>query len=67
MMNSKVGYVYLLDDACHIRWAGSGNAEPSEIESLNNGLERLIEEKQKQKQQEALARPADAKPRVVAT
>ncbi|KAL1973631.1 hypothetical protein VTN31DRAFT_6266 [Thermomyces dupontii] len=65
MMNSKVGYVYLLDDACHIRWAGSGNAEPSEIESLNNGLERLIEEKRKQTRLEAEARPADAKPRVV--
>jgi ATPase complex subunit ATP10 len=47
MLNSKVGYVYLLDDACHIRWAGSGPAELSETESLNNGIRRLVEEKRK--------------------
>lgn len=47
MMNSKVGYVYLLDDDCRIRWAGSGPAEKSEVEVLNNGIKRLIEEKRK--------------------
>jgi len=47
MLNSKVGYVYLLDDYGHIRWAGSGSAEPTELESLNTGLLRLIEEKKK--------------------
>ncbi|KAJ5379436.1 hypothetical protein N7509_012555 [Penicillium cosmopolitanum] len=45
MMNSKVGYVYLVDDACRIRWAGSGPAEPVELETLNNGLQKLIAEK----------------------
>lgn len=45
MMNSKVGYVYLVDDACRIRWAGSGPAEPEELETLNNGLQKLIAEK----------------------
>jgi len=45
MMNSKVGYVYLVDDACRIRWAGSGPAEPEELETLNNGLQKLITEK----------------------
>lgn len=52
MMNSKVGYVYLLDDACHIRWAGSGPAESSETDSLNNGIRRLIEEKRKRLESE---------------
>ncbi|KAF3393520.1 Mitochondrial ATPase complex subunit ATP10 [Talaromyces pinophilus] len=47
MLNSKVGYVYLLDDYGHIRWAGSGSADPAERDSLNAGLLRLIEEKKK--------------------
>jgi mitochondrial ATPase complex subunit ATP10 len=45
MMNSKVGYIYLVDDDCRIRWAGSGPAQKMEIESLNSGLRKLIEEK----------------------
>ncbi|KAL2011602.1 hypothetical protein VTN00DRAFT_4320 [Thermoascus crustaceus] len=45
MMNSKVGYIYLLDDSCRIRWAGSGPAEEAEMEALNNNLRRLVEEK----------------------
>ncbi|KAJ5382939.1 ATPase assembly factor ATP10 mitochondria [Penicillium concentricum] len=45
MMNSKVGYVYLVDSECRIRWAGSGPAEASELEGLNAGLRKLIEEK----------------------
>ncbi|WEW61633.1 Mitochondrial ATPase complex subunit atp10 [Emydomyces testavorans] len=49
VMNGKVGYVYLLDDACRIRWAGSSVATPVEMESLNNGLRRLIEEKRRTK------------------
>lgn len=45
MMNSKVGYVYLVDSHCRIRWAGCGPAEASELETLNNGLAKLIAEK----------------------
>lgn len=45
MMNSKVGYVYLVDSECRIRWAGSGPADASELEGLNAGLRKLIEEK----------------------
>lgn len=44
LLNSKVGYVYLLDGACRIRWAGSGIAEGDEKEGLVKGLRRLIEE-----------------------
>ncbi|OGM47540.1 F1F0 ATP synthase assembly protein Atp10 [Aspergillus bombycis] len=44
MMNSKVGYVYLLDENCRIRWAGSGSAEEHELEALNNGIRKLIQE-----------------------
>ena len=45
MMNSRVGYVYLLDENCRIRWAGSGPAEESELAGLNNGVRKLIEER----------------------
>lgn len=49
MLNSKVGYVYLLDDYARIRWAGSGSADQAERDSLNAGLLRLIEEKKKRR------------------
>ncbi|PYH88688.1 hypothetical protein BO71DRAFT_453923 [Aspergillus ellipticus CBS 707.79] len=45
MMNGKVGYVYLLDENCRIRWAGSGPAEEGELEGLNNGIKRLVQER----------------------
>jgi ATPase complex subunit ATP10 len=43
-LNSNVGYVYLLDAECRIRWAGSGHAWPGERESLNAGIRRLYAE-----------------------
>lgn len=45
MMNSKVGYVYLVDSECRIRWAGSGPANAAELEGLNAGVRKLVEEK----------------------
>lgn len=45
MMNTKVGYVYLVDSHCRIRWAGSGPAEAAELQTLNNGLAKLLAEK----------------------
>lgn len=44
LLNSKVGYVYLLDGECKIRWAGSGVAEGDEKESLAKATKRLLEE-----------------------
>ena len=44
LLNSQVGYVYLLDPECRIRWAGSGYAWPGEVDSLNAGIKRLLEE-----------------------
>ncbi|KAJ5587674.1 uncharacterized protein N7459_003439 [Penicillium hispanicum] len=55
VMNNFVGYVYLLDAECRIRWAGSGPAEPSEIEILNAGVQKLIAE-QKALESETRAR-----------
>jgi ATPase complex subunit ATP10 len=42
LWNSKVGYVYLLDENCRIRWAGSGDAEPGEKMALDRGIARLV-------------------------
>lgn len=42
LLNSKVGYTYLLDADCRIRWAGSGPSEAHERESLIKSLHRLL-------------------------
>lgn len=44
LLNEKVGYVYLVDSDCKIRWAGSADAEPSERESMVKGLRKLVQE-----------------------
>ena len=44
LLNEKVGYVYLVDSDCKIRWAGSADAEPAEQESMVKGLRKLIQE-----------------------
>ncbi|KAI1006834.1 hypothetical protein K3495_g1393 [Podosphaera aphanis] len=44
LLNSKVGYIYLLDGECRIRWAGSGYCEGSEKEDLVRGVTKLIED-----------------------
>jgi ATPase complex subunit ATP10 len=44
LLNGRVGYVYLLDQNCKIRWAGSADAEGTEKEDLTRGLRRLIDE-----------------------
>lgn len=44
MWNSKVGYVYLVDKECRIRWAGNGYAQPQEKESLVRCVRRLVAE-----------------------
>lgn len=47
LLNSKVGYVYLLDRECRIRWAGSGIALPDERSGLVKGLRRLLDDQRK--------------------
>ena len=49
LLNSMVGYVYLLDGNCRIRWAGSGVSEGDEKNWLVRGARRLIEEAKEQK------------------
>lgn len=43
MVNGKIGYVYLVDERCRIRWAGSGDAGPGEREGLVGCVRRLVE------------------------
>lgn len=40
--NKIVGYVYLVDKNCKIRWAGTGLAFPEEVESLRTATEVLL-------------------------
>ncbi|KAL7273023.1 Mitochondrial ATPase complex subunit atp10 [Rhizina undulata] len=44
LWNSKVGYVYLIDTNCRIRWAGSGRADPEEKAAMIRGVEKLVAE-----------------------
>lgn len=56
MLNTKVGYTYLVDHHCRIRWAGSGTGHPDEVEGLTKGLARLVDEIKRD-----AARPAAAR------
>ncbi|PNY25966.1 ATPase assembly factor ATP10, mitochondria [Tolypocladium capitatum] len=56
LLNSKVGYTYLVDHHCRIRWAGSGPSHPDERDGLARGLARLVEEINRD-----AARPATAR------
>ncbi|KAG9387216.1 F1F0 ATP synthase assembly protein Atp10 [Pyrenophora tritici-repentis] len=46
LLNGRVGYVYLVDQDCKIRWAGSGDAEGTEMEDMNKGFAKMIAEAQ---------------------
>lgn len=43
LLNGRVGYVYVVDEECRIRWAGSGDAEGTEMQDMNKGFKKLIE------------------------
>lgn len=61
LLNSQVGYVYLLDTDCRIRWAGSGHAWEGETKSLNAGVQRLVQEAREHKVSvETPVAPSDA-------
>ncbi|KAI1466851.1 ATP10 protein-domain-containing protein [Daldinia caldariorum] len=44
LLNRSVGYVYLLDGDCRIRWAGSGPSEDHERDGLVKAVQRLLDE-----------------------
>jgi mitochondrial ATPase complex subunit ATP10 len=62
-LNSQVGYVYLLDTECRIRWAGSGHAWKGEVEWLNMGIKRLVEEAKERKRVEGRSKTLASVPK----
>lgn len=66
VLNDKVGYVYLVDPSCRIRWAASARAEGDELTSLNQGLRRLIREASNPNQDKETIRLEDAVAEVLA-
>jgi len=61
VLNSKVGYTYLVDHNCRIRWAGSGDAEPAECEGLVKGMQRILDEMRNENIDENYVRRTAAK------
>ncbi len=57
LLNAKVGYVYLLDGDCKIRWAGSGVAQPEEREGLVRGVRRLMEDLKRRQSTSEISAP----------
>jgi mitochondrial ATPase complex subunit ATP10 len=43
VMNNSVGYVFLVDEDCKIRWSACAQASPEEKDSLINGITSMIE------------------------
>ena len=48
MFNSQIGYVYLLDSECRVRWACCAEALPEEKRGMVRGIGRLSKEFKKQ-------------------
>jgi ATPase complex subunit ATP10 len=67
VMNSKAGYIYLVDGECRIRWAGSGGAEGGEREAFEKGVRKLIEERKKNAESRTAAKNGKGKVKVVDT
>lgn len=44
MMNDKIGYIFIVDEQCKIRWAACADANEDEKRALCSGLRRLAEE-----------------------
>jgi ATPase complex subunit ATP10 len=57
LLNTKVGYIYVLDGQCRIRWAGSGNSSVEENDGLVRAVRRLIENSKTQKEKTTLPLP----------
>lgn len=53
LLNDKVGFVYLVDEDCKIRWAGSADAEEGERERMAKSLRKLVQEARSPKEKRA--------------
>ncbi|EXJ58696.1 hypothetical protein A1O7_06125 [Cladophialophora yegresii CBS 114405] len=60
-LNSQVGYVYLVDSSCKIRWAGSAYAWDGEVDGLNAAVQRLLQEEETLGQASSKPLPSSAK------
>ena len=60
LLNSKVGYTYLVDHHCRIRWAASATGHPIEVEGLNKGIAKLADDIRKEAQLPSSAREKPA-------
>jgi mitochondrial ATPase complex subunit ATP10 len=49
LLNSKVGYTYVVDHKCRIRWAGSGPSQPQERLGLVKAVQRVLVEMEKER------------------
>lgn len=47
MVNKHVGYVYLVDEMCRVRWAGCADAKEEEAKALENCAGVLLERLEK--------------------
>ena len=65
LLNSQVGYVYLLDSDCRIRWAGSGHAWKGEVPGLNGAIKRLVQEERNLHTNRAVPKPGPYEARTV--
>lgn len=66
LLNSKVGYTYLVDHNCRVRWAGSGDAESDEKEGLVKGVQRILDEMTKEGVRKNYVRKTAAVPQLKA-
>lgn len=61
LTNKHIGYVFLVDGDCKIRWAGCGMARPEESAALRNCTRVLLgREKQRQEAGAKLAASANS-------
>ena len=66
MLNDKGGHVYLVDQECRIRWAGSAEAEEKERASLVEGLKRLVKEARTPREKRVRVDPVERKEKLEA-
>ncbi|KAF3918421.1 hypothetical protein ABW21_db0200404 [Orbilia brochopaga] len=60
MLNERIGFVYVVDAACRIRWAGCAEASEQERAGLKSALERMVLEERARR--EAIAKQQQKQP-----
>jgi mitochondrial ATPase complex subunit ATP10 len=60
MNSTRIGYVYLVDEKCRIRWAGCADAMKEEAHALETCTGLLLERLDKMQGQEKWSGPSPA-------